>query len=72
MHGMKEKAYFEFGIDVWDDDGSNVVDHVAYVDDFGLAEATYHAALKRWPTSRVILRQGARTVQDSGPRSVIA
>jgi hypothetical protein len=69
---MKEKAYFQFRIDIWDDDGSKVVDHVAYIDDFELAEATYQAAVKRWPNARVILRQGARTVQDSGPRSVIA
>jgi len=34
--------------------------------------ASYRAAIKRWPNSRVILRQGARTVQDSVPRSVIA
>jgi hypothetical protein len=69
--GMKDKAYFQFRIDIWDDDGSNVVDHVAYIDDFELAEATYQAAVKRWPNSRVILRQGARTVHDSGSRSVI-
>jgi hypothetical protein len=68
---MKEKAYFQFRIDIWDDDGSKVVDHVAYIDDFELAEATYQAAVKRWPNARVILRQGARTVHDSGPRSVV-
>jgi hypothetical protein len=60
---MKEKAYFQFRIDIWDDDGSKVVDHVAYIDDFELAEATYQAAVKRWPNARV-LRQDARTERD--------
>ena len=42
------------------------------IDDFEVAQAAYQAALTRWPNSRVILRQGARTVRDSGPSSVIA
>jgi hypothetical protein len=49
-----------------------VLEHIAGLDDFEVANAAYRAALKRWPNARVILRQGARTVHDSGPRSVIA
>jgi len=41
-------------------------------DDFAVAQSIYRAALKRWPNSRVILRQGAHAVYDCGPRSVIA
>jgi hypothetical protein len=37
-------------------------------DDFEVAEATYRAAVARWPAARIILRQGARVVQDSVPQ----
>ena len=50
---MKDKTYFQFRIDIWDDDGNNVVDHIAYIDDFELAEATYRAAVARWPAARI-------------------
>jgi hypothetical protein len=35
------------------------------VDDFEVAEATYRAAVARWPVARIILRQGARVVLDT-------
>jgi hypothetical protein len=38
------------------------------VDDFEVAQATYDAAVKRWPAARIMLRQGARVVQDTGQR----
>jgi hypothetical protein len=41
-------------IDVWD----------AGVDDFEVAEATYRAAVARWPRARITLRQGARVIED--------
>jgi hypothetical protein len=41
---------------------------VAGVDDFEVATATYDAAVKRWPAARIILRQGARVVKDTGQR----
>ena len=47
---MKTKIYFAFRVDIWDDTGDSIVEHVAGVDDFEVAEATY----------RVTLRQGAR------------
>jgi hypothetical protein len=68
----KTKIHFQFRIDLWDANAGEILAHVAGSNDLEVAEAAYQAALKRWPTSRVILRQGARTVQDSGPRSVIA
>jgi hypothetical protein len=40
-----------------------VVEHVAGVDDFEVAEATYRAAVARWPRARITLRQGARVVE---------
>jgi hypothetical protein len=62
---MKTKTYFAFRIDIWDDIGNSIVEHVAGVDDFEVAEATYRAAILRWPAARITLRQGARVVHDS-------
>ena len=31
---MKTKTYFAFRIDIWDDTGNSIVEHVAGVDDF--------------------------------------
>jgi hypothetical protein len=39
-----------------DSTGDNLVEHVAGVDDFEVAEATYRAAVARWPTARITLR----------------
>jgi hypothetical protein len=36
-------------VDIWDDTGDSIVEHVAGVDDFEVAEATYRAAVARWP-----------------------
>jgi len=36
----------------------SIVEHVAGVDDFEVAEATYRAAVARWPAARTTLRQG--------------
>jgi hypothetical protein len=41
---------------------------LAGVEDFELAVATYHAAVARWPDARIMLRQGARVVHDTGER----
>jgi hypothetical protein len=69
---MKTKTHFQFRIDLWDVNAGEILAHVAGIDDLAVAKAAYRAACKRWPNSRVILRQGDRTVHDSGPRSVIA
>jgi hypothetical protein len=49
-----------------DSTGDNLVEHVAGVDDFEVAEATYRAAVARWPAARITLRQGIRVVHDTG------
>jgi hypothetical protein len=36
--------FFAFRVDIWDDTGDGIVEHVAGVDDFEVAEATYRAA----------------------------
>ena len=38
---------------------------VAGVEDYEVALATYHAAVKRWPGTPITLRQGARVIEDS-------
>jgi hypothetical protein len=56
---MKTKTYFAFRIDIWDDIGNSIVEHVAGVDDFEVAEATYRAAILRWPAARNPAPRGA-------------
>jgi len=63
---MKTKTYFVFRVNIWDDTGDSIVEHVAGVDDFEVAEATYRAAVARWPAARITLRQGIRVVHDTG------
>jgi hypothetical protein len=63
---VKTKTHFTFRVDIWDDTGDSIVEHVAGVDDFEVAEATYRAAVARWPAARITLRQGARVVHESG------
>jgi hypothetical protein len=57
---MKTKTHFAFRIDVWDDAGLSIVEYVAGVEDFEVAEAAYRAAVARWPKARITLRQGIR------------
>jgi hypothetical protein len=46
----------------------SIVEHVAGVDDFEVAEAAYRAAVTRWPAACITLRQGARVIEDSRSR----
>jgi hypothetical protein len=52
---IKTKIHFAFRIDIWDDGGGQIIEHVAGVDDFEIVTATYDAAVKRWPAARIIL-----------------
>ena len=45
--------------------GLRRIEHVAGVDDFEVAVATYWAAVARWPKARITLRQGARVVMKT-------
>jgi hypothetical protein len=38
---------------------------VAGIEDFQIAQATFEAACKRWPSETITLRQGARVIEDS-------
>ena len=59
------RTHFAFRIDLWTDDGENLVEHLAGAEDFKLAMATYQAACERWPKAAITLRQGARVIEDS-------
>jgi hypothetical protein len=54
-----------------DDDGENVVEHLAGVEDFEVALATYRAACQRWPNAAITLRQGARVIEDSRRKRLV-
>jgi hypothetical protein len=61
---MKPRTHFKHTIDQLDDAGE-IIETIAATDDYELAEATWLAAVKRWPREIIILRQGARVVRDS-------
>jgi len=41
------------------------VEHVAGIEDYQVALATFLAACQRWPGTPITLRQGARVIEDS-------
>ena len=59
------RTHFTFRVDRWDSNGENIVEHIAGVEDFQIAQATYRAAVERWPGGAITLRQGARVIEDS-------
>jgi len=59
------RMHFTFRIDLWTPDGESIVEHVAGVEDYTLALATYRAEVERWPGAAITLRQGARVIKDS-------
>jgi hypothetical protein len=58
-------AQTHYRVDLWDEDGENIVDLLAEVGNFDVAMDTYSAAVKRWPGGVITLRQGARVIEDS-------
>jgi hypothetical protein len=52
-------------VDIWDDTGDSIVEHIAGVADYQVALATYRAACERWPGTPITLRQDARVIEDS-------
>ena len=41
------------------------MEHIAGVEDYQVALATFRAACERWPGAPITLRQGARVIEDS-------
>jgi hypothetical protein len=59
------RTHFTFRVDTWTPDGESIVEHVAGIEDYQVALATYRAACERWPGTPITLRQGARVIEDS-------
>jgi hypothetical protein len=59
------RTHFTFRVDTWTSDGESIVEHVAGVEDYQVALATYRAACERWPGTPVTLRHGARVIEDN-------
>jgi hypothetical protein len=59
------RTLFSYRIDMWTIDGEYVLDHLAGIEDFQLAQATYQAACRRWPDTVITLRQGAKVIEDN-------
>jgi hypothetical protein len=62
---MNTNTYFTFRVDVRDSAANSILEQIAGIDDFEVAEVTYRAAVARWPRARITLRQGARVVMKS-------
>jgi hypothetical protein len=61
---VKTRTHFAHRIDRLDDAGE-LVEQLAGIESFELAEAAYRAAVKLWPAEAIVLRQGARVIHDS-------
>ena len=61
---MKTRTHFTFRVDTWTPDRESIVEHVAGVEDYQIALATFHAACQRWPGTPITLRRGARVIED--------
>jgi hypothetical protein len=61
----KTKTHFTFRVDTWTPDGESIVEHVAGVEAYQVALATFLAACQRWPGTPITLRQGGRVIEDS-------
>jgi hypothetical protein len=58
---MTFRTHFTFRVDTWTPDGESVMEHIAGIEDYQVALATFRAACERWPGA---LRQGARVIED--------
>ena len=61
---MRTPRYFIYRIDRLDANGE-ILEHLAGIENRELAMAAYAAACKLWPGEPIVLRQGARVVEDS-------
>jgi hypothetical protein len=68
----KLRTHFTFRVDTWTSDGESIVEHVAGVEDYQVALATYRAACERWLGTPITLQQGARVIEDSRRLRVVS
>ena len=62
---MMNRTHFTHRVDRWDDTGEHLVEHLASVEDYEVAEATFWAAHQRWPGAKITLRNGARVIEKN-------
>jgi ATP-dependent DNA ligase len=62
---MTTRTHCSFRIDTWTPDGESIVEHVAGVEDYQVALATFRASCERWPDVPITLRQSARVVMKN-------
>jgi hypothetical protein len=43
------RTHFTFRVDTWTSNGESIVEHVAGIEDYQVALATYRAVCERWP-----------------------
>ena len=55
---MSTRFHFLYRIDMWSSDDAKVIEHLAGVEDFKVAMATYRAACERWPGRTITLEPG--------------
>jgi hypothetical protein len=67
---LKNRTHFPHRIDMCDSD-DGVIEHLAGVEDYLLAIATYRAACRRWPDARITLRQDERVIMDSRQNKLV-
>ena len=48
------------------------MEHIAGIEDYQVALATFRAAYERWPGAPITLRQGARVIEDSRRLRVVS
>ena len=62
--GCSRRNHFKHSVELVDGEG-DIVDVLAAVEDFLLAQATYEAARQRWLKERIRLSQETRIIEDS-------
>jgi hypothetical protein len=56
------RTHFAFRIDMWDASSENLVEHIAGVEDYQVAQATYRTAVERRPGAAITLRLSRHVV----------
>jgi hypothetical protein len=59
------RTHFVYRIDIWTDDGKNILEHLAGIENLIVARAAYRAACERWPT------QGIRCARAGGSSKTV-
>ena len=62
------RTHFVYRIDIWTDDGKDILEHLAGLENLIVARAAFRAARERRPKAGITLRQGDRVVEDSRRR----